>query len=44
MSFGISELLILFGVVFLLAIVPITVIAFLVFAVSKATKKGVEKK
>ena len=39
-SFGVTELLILMGVVFLLAVVPITVIALMVFAVTKATKNN----
>ncbi len=40
MGIGIAELAILIGMVLLLAIVPIVVIATIVYATTRATKRG----
>ena len=44
MSFGLYELAVLFAVVFLLAIVPILVIATLVYLVSKKAQRSSSSK
>ena len=43
MSFGLYELVVLFAVVFLLAIVPILIIALLVYLVSKKAQSTSSK-